>query len=592
MIKKTIPGIDLTQDLTSTFNNLYDILYKNIYESTFKKLTDKLDDKSHKKDIENYIDFIIISYINNNFGIPSSIENIGRFLDSIDIYTSLKRESDKLKKEFARTKINLDKANSDLSILYEDLYDQIKKDHGYEEDYSGDEDYYGYTRRRRSRRRNYIDEEIRNDQEYKDLENKSKKLKKYLDELQNDLYDVELLETIKNKNGLRALEEYIQSKTDIIEKNNLRNQKNQLRIAKMKQEEKEKALKFKNKLVTILHPTTEKLSQLFGRNTRWCTAATRNCMFNTYNPQGNIYIIESSINDKLKFQIHYASNQLKDSTDTEIQFEKMINLLSDELKIKTRISDDELKILQDESIKAIHDIIFNDIYKKADGSGILDLTSSMLNRLKYSEKCVDDIYKKLGDKLKNIKVVIGYDTIKNINISPDIKTLEISHNIDDQHNSSNYDFKLEDYQDKLINIEKLYLLNFMEKIGNINNLPNLKELHFCINNHDFSEVKFEPTDSFSNLPNLTLLSLPYSFNDYDSLFGNENLMKHLKVIKIGKLNKTDTSKYRSVLEKLDKIYMSPEGKDIVEQLEYQFNIDSTGMPHMSIMPGIPDMSEW
>jgi hypothetical protein len=308
-------------------------------------------------------------------------------------------------------------------------------------------------------------------------------------------------------------------------------------------------------------------------------------MFNTYNPKGNMYVIESSVNNKIKFQIHYASNQLKDASDKEIEFDKMINLLSDELK--TKVSDDELKILQEESVKVIHDLIFNDIYKKANENGILDLTSAMLNKFKYYNKYIKEIFEKLVDKLKNIEVIVGYDTIEILDIPSFIKTLQISRNLDDDDYIP-INFKLEDYQYKLINLEKLYLLNFDGEIGNLNNLPNLTELHFCIKNDEYSSVKFKPTDSFSNLQNLTLLSLPYNFNEYDGLFHNEKLMKHLKVIKIGKLDKEDIFKFRSVLKKLDKIYINPYYKEKLDELGYELdeidydlkNLDSTGMPYV------------
>jgi len=270
-----------------------------------------------------------------------------------------------------------------------------------------------------------------------------------------------------------------------------------------------------------------------------------------------------------------------DSSDTEIEFDKVIEILSLELKKKSKVSKEELKILQEEFIKSICELIYNDIYEKANKDGVLDITSPILNKLPYINKYVNQIFEKIKDKLENTKILISYNILKNIDIPPYIKKIILTYH--EEGNDRKFDnFILKDYQDKLFNLEKLYLIKFDGTIGNLNNLPNLRELHFCINNDDddnYFNFRFSKEDSLSNLPNLNLLSLPYEFNDFDSLFSNDNLMKHLKVIKIGNLSLRNAINYRSVLEKLDKIYIDPDSKKRLEGISFKLNLNSTGMPN-------------
>ena len=64
--------------------NPKDITEKNL-EIIFRKIYDYL--KINK--VEKSIDWIIKSYLNNNFGCPSSFENIGRYKDCMSKYNKL-----------------------------------------------------------------------------------------------------------------------------------------------------------------------------------------------------------------------------------------------------------------------------------------------------------------------------------------------------------------------------------------------------------------------------------------------------------------------------------------------------------------------
>lgn len=78
----------------------------------------------------------------------------------------------------------------------------------------------------------------------------------------------------------------------------------------------------------VIVPKTEKASAYLGVNTEWCTTwgdhslnpsyKERTNYFNSYSPQGPLYIIVNKENEDDKYQLHFASNQLKNPADTEI----------------------------------------------------------------------------------------------------------------------------------------------------------------------------------------------------------------------------------------------------------------------------------
>lgn len=79
------------------------------------------------------------------------------------------------------------------------------------------------------------------------------------------------------------------------------------------------------KQITLLHkdsngkieiPHTKEASIFLGRGTRWCTAATNNNFFDSYNKRGNLYIITDS--SGVKYQIHLESKSFMDARDLPI----------------------------------------------------------------------------------------------------------------------------------------------------------------------------------------------------------------------------------------------------------------------------------
>ena len=65
----------------------------------------------------------------------------------------------------------------------------------------------------------------------------------------------------------------------------------------------------------VISPTTEEAAQFYGKGTKWCTAADKNCAFNTYNAKGKLYIIMAG--DR-KFQLHMEDGQFMDEQDQDI----------------------------------------------------------------------------------------------------------------------------------------------------------------------------------------------------------------------------------------------------------------------------------
>ena len=68
---------------------------------------------------------------------------------------------------------------------------------------------------------------------------------------------------------------------------------------------------------TVIIPETMEAAQLYGANTKWCTAAENNNMFNYYNEEGPLYIIISK-STGTKFQFHFQSEQYMDAEDEPI----------------------------------------------------------------------------------------------------------------------------------------------------------------------------------------------------------------------------------------------------------------------------------
>jgi hypothetical protein len=73
----------------------------------------------------------------------------------------------------------------------------------------------------------------------------------------------------------------------------------------------------------ILELETEEAAKLYGKGTRWCTAADNNNMFKHYHDQGVLYVIIANDPNGVmrKFQCHYETEQMMDEDDSSVNLE-------------------------------------------------------------------------------------------------------------------------------------------------------------------------------------------------------------------------------------------------------------------------------
>jgi hypothetical protein len=69
----------------------------------------------------------------------------------------------------------------------------------------------------------------------------------------------------------------------------------------------------------VIIPRTEAASKLYGKGTKWCTSADKDCLFNHYNDQGDLYILMAKVNGKnRKFQFHYETESFMNERDAPV----------------------------------------------------------------------------------------------------------------------------------------------------------------------------------------------------------------------------------------------------------------------------------
>lgn len=69
----------------------------------------------------------------------------------------------------------------------------------------------------------------------------------------------------------------------------------------------------------IIIPHTMKAAQLYGKHTKWCTAAEKSeNMFDSYNEDGPLYINIDKVNNR-KYQFHFESGQFMDENDDPLE---------------------------------------------------------------------------------------------------------------------------------------------------------------------------------------------------------------------------------------------------------------------------------
>jgi hypothetical protein len=456
--------------------------YEDVFEQIFLKTnSDKVN-----------IDWIIKSYINNTFGIPSSLENLGRFTAAI--------------KEYNHLKVNIK---------------GIAKD-----EYAG----------RKIIPINKIDGLVA--------------LERYLD-------------SDENKQNVRLIEE----RKEKLKKKEERNKKVELKkeeeIKKYGKEigEDDKIIELETDKVIIYTPTTKEGSIFYGKNTRWCTAAFENNMFDYYNGMGPMHIIQSKTDPKLKFQIHPLKDEIKNSADIEIPEEEIKSMFNDNklndflnniyekdllkfnpdtlfIKQKMYMSKKFIKLLP--KLQFVEEIIIN--FK----GPTYDILKHFINLKKLYWYDVDFFNFELGDSLKNLtkleKLILPYSFDKpfldSLSFLTNLKELDMGisfnqelgnsfvglNNLEILKFSNRFNKSLNNSLFPLKNLKELeFGSSFDKPLGNsLKNLRNLKKLKF---KGDFNQPL---NNSLENLVNLENLELDSEFNyllgySLDSLVKLESL---------------------------------------------------------------------
>ena len=78
--------------------------------------------------------------------------------------------------------------------------------------------------------------------------------------------------------------------------------------------------------VKVYHIKTEAAAKFYGKGTKWCTAADKNCLFNKYNQFGPLYVVlcKGIDNKPAKYQFHFDPAQFKDEKDREISITSLV----------------------------------------------------------------------------------------------------------------------------------------------------------------------------------------------------------------------------------------------------------------------------
>ena len=72
--------------------------------------------------------------------------------------------------------------------------------------------------------------------------------------------------------------------------------------------------------VTVHHIKTEQAACSYGAGTKWCTAGKKDNMFNAYNKDGPMFVIQHG---GRKYQFHNASYQFMDEKDNNVKFNEL-----------------------------------------------------------------------------------------------------------------------------------------------------------------------------------------------------------------------------------------------------------------------------
>ncbi len=309
--------------------------------------------------------------------------------------------------------------------------------------------------------------------------------------------------------SLKSMESYLVCNNGILEcidnKTQLKTQKHEVNKQIIKEGENDVEIILETPNIIIYRPTTEAGSKCYGHQTKWCTAANKNNMFDEYNKEGPLFIIMSKLNKKDKYQIHFETGQLMDPLDksvSSIQILKkfndieLINWYNQKIEKYNKIKNGKLKI-------STWIPYFTETHNNSIKNLIISINKpleNIISNLTNLEKLTFDSFNlPIGNSLNNLRK---------------LKKLKFG---------DNFNQPLENSLDNLTNLVKLsFGLHFNQPFnGSLNNLSNLKKLTLkSIYTHSFNE-------SLNNLTNLIELSIRHVVQPIGNSFSNLTKLEKL-----------------------------------------------------------------
>ncbi len=464
----------------------------------------------------------------------------------------------------------------------------------------------------------------------------------------------EIVKTLNTFESLEEIETFINSKQEIFRAMEEAKKKKEAtsKVQKQLRDEGEEQviIKLETPNVIVYQPTTEAGAKFYGRNTRWCTAATNDNMFNHYNEFGPIYIIVlknkfESNGNRIKYQVQLETSQFMNSLDEEVDVIEIIEEVNDEYftnKFLNMIAYYLNNSDMDENFSELFNKLYNVLPEMPNLNSVI-INESVLKILPIFtsiERIIFDDNSKLDD-LSRLRDISNLESMSNLKIiffkgsfnQPLGDSLSGLTSLEELV----FDFNFNQYLcDSLSNLTNLQSLDFGISFGfnrplgdSLSNLINLKNLRFSSNfNHsldnslktliNLENLAFgfyfnkELGDSLVNLINLKSLTFDYSFNK--SLGNSLSTLTSLKELTFGfSFNKSlgDSLSTLTNLEKLtlDNNFNQDLGDSLstltnLEEIEFGFNfyqplgdslrnltklkkiIISRGYPYKSTLPNI------
>ncbi|MCS7316796.1 MAG: hypothetical protein NZZ41_00535 [Candidatus Dojkabacteria bacterium] len=160
----------------------------------------------------------------------------------------------------------------------------------------------------------------------------------------------------------------------------------------------------------VVVPKSKAASCFFGRNTRWCTAAsTSKNYFNFYNKKGPLYIILDKKKNK-RFQFHFETKQFMDEKDQPIRIE--------DFKTNYPILSNIFREIEKKNYKTkvfydISELTSSDIARMLTDTWTMSISDYALSILKKDSSFIDDIfiktfYKTLKSKKHNDEKSVSF----------------------------------------------------------------------------------------------------------------------------------------------------------------------------------------